>query len=272
MTWPRRFLKIPRRAWRRPAKFPQTISLDDLGSQVRLQGPPLQFHVYSPVERYRIAEYGGEQETLLRFLSALQAGDVVYDVGASVGLFSVAAARLVGQGAVYSFEPDPSTRARLEENVRLNHLENVHLVTWAVSDREGELTLFTDGAAGFAPSMVRQDRPGAPKGETVVLTRSLDTALASGELRLPDVLKIDIEGAEALCLRGCPRLLRGEFGKPPRALFVEVHPDLLPALGSSAEEIEELMQTLGYRLDWVQERAAEKHLYYELQSLAEEGA
>jgi FkbM family methyltransferase len=272
VTWFRRLLKTLRRGWRRPARFPQTIRLDDLGDQVRVQGPPPRFHVYSPVERYRIAEYGGERETLLRFLHTLQAGDVVYDVGASVGLFTITAARLIGPGVIYSFEPDSSTRARLEENVRLNHLENVHVVAWAVSDRDGQLTLFSDGASGFAPSMVRQVRPGAPKGETIVQTRSLDMALASGELRPPDVLKIDVEGAEALCLRGCQRLLRGEFGKPPRALFIELHPDLLPALDSSPQEVEELLEKLGYRLSWAQERAAQKHLCYELPSPAEEGA
>jgi FkbM family methyltransferase len=241
----------------RRRRFPYIVTLRDLG------GGALSFRVYSPVERHRVAEYGGEREILQCFLGLLKPDDVVYDIGASVGLFTVAAARRVARGVVYTFEPDPDTRARLIENVALNQLENVHVMPWAVSDSASEVVLYTDGAAGFAPSFVRQERPGAPTGQVRVSTRALDDALAQNELPLPDVLKIDIEGAEALCLAGAARLLQGAFGSRPRVLLLELHPDVLPAFGSSLAALSDRVIGFGYRLAWSQTRAAQAHHCYE---------
>jgi FkbM family methyltransferase len=238
-----------------PPKFPERVTLSDFSKS-------LKFNVYSPVERYRVVKYGGEREVLERFLDMLEPTDVVYDIGASVGLYTIAVASLVNQGAVYSFEPDLDTCARLKENVQLNQLSNVHIVTWAVSDQEGEVILYTDGAAGFAPSMTLQDRQGAPTGEVRVATRSIDIALSRDELPPPDVLKIDIEGAEVLCLKGCKRLLGGEFGKRPRALLLELHPGFLPSFDSSPEEVKQLMQNSSYELRWAQQRADQEHICY----------
>jgi FkbM family methyltransferase len=245
-----------RRATLLHKKFHEEIILDDLGIR------PLKFNVYSPVERYRVAEYGGEREVLNRFLNMLEPTDVVYDIGASVGLYTIAAASFSDQSKVYSFEPDPDTRARLQENVRLNQLNNVQLVTWAVSDQEGEILLYTNGATGFAPSLVLQDRPGAPTGQVRVSTCSLDIALSRDELPLPNALKIDIEGAEALCLRGCKQLLRGELGRHPRILLLELHPEFLPYFDSSVEEIKQFLMDLNYELRWAQVRDAQEHLCY----------
>ncbi len=235
--------------------FPRMITLADFAEL-------LCFKVYNPVERYRIEAYGGEREVLQRFLALLGPGDVVYDIGASVGLYTVAVATFLRQGVVYAFEPDPTTRARLEENVGLNQLNNVYPVAWAASDREGEAILYTDGVSGFAPSMAAQQRPGAPRGQVAVSTRSIDSALSRNELPVPDVLKIDIEGAEGLCLAGSKRLLGGQYGQRPRALMLELHPGFLPAFGTSPEEIKGLIESLGYELNWSQLRAEQEHLCY----------
>lgn len=236
--------------------FPRSIVIEDLAPA------PLRFTVHNRVEEHRIAAYGGEYEILKRFLDLLQPADIVFDVGASVGLYTVAAAALVDRGMVYAFEPDPETRMRLEENVLLNQFGNVQSVPWAVSDSEGTVTLYSDGAAGFAPSLVLQTRKGAPSGQVSVSTRSLDIALSRSELPIPDILKIDIEGAESICLRGSERLLKGEFGKRPRSLLLELHPEVLPAFGSSPQQIREFMTRVGYELTWTETRASEEHLCY----------
>lgn len=223
------------------------------------------FKVYSPVEYYRIVEYGGERDVLERFLEVLKPTDVFYDIGASVGLYTVIAAALLTQGEVYSFEPDPSTCTRLEENIRLNRLNNVHVVKWAVSDTQGEVVLYSDGVKGYAPSFILQNRPGAPTGQVCVPTSTLDIAISHNDLSLPDVLKIDIEGAEALCLRGSAQLLEGAFAKRPRIVFIEIHPEFLPKFGSSADEIKKMMLGFGYRILWSQKRDNQEHVCYQCQ-------
>lgn len=237
-------------------KLPEIVKLNDLADR------PLVFNIYSPVERYRIADYGGEREALKRFLEMLEPTDVFYDIGASVGLFTISVASLLTQGKVYSFEPDVSTRDRLIENIRLNQLNNVNVVKWAVSDSEGDTTLYTNGVTGFAPSLALQKRAGAPTERLCVPTCSLDTALSRKELDLPTVLKIDIEGAEALCLKGSKRLLKGEFGKRPRILYLEIHPDFLADFNSSEIEIKSFILNLDYELRWSQKRDTQEHLCY----------
>jgi predicted RNA methylase len=123
--------------------------------------PQIQFKVYSSVERHRTENFGGEREALEKFLDVLEPGDIIYDVGASVGLFAIAASEKVPNGSVIAFEPDPETNQRLRANVDLNGVGNVQVVDWAASASSGNVELYTDGADGFAPTMRRQNREGA---------------------------------------------------------------------------------------------------------------
>lgn len=244
------FIRAIRR-WRRKRQ----VQLSGITSQ------PLRFYVASHVENFRILRYGGEQEILTRFLQLLQPADTVFDVGASVGLYCVATATVVQQGNVYAFEPDPETYAWLRKNVKLNRLRNVHLLNWAVSNQTGEATLYTDGVEGYAPSLVKQEQPNAPAGERRIKTDTLDRQIAQGSLPVPDVLKVDIEGAEQLCLLGSQRLLGNEFGKKPRLIFLELHPLSLPLFGSSIEEVTELILGAGYTIDDRFERNDQIHWF-----------
>ncbi len=240
------------RRWRQRQK----ITLTDLTAV------PLHFLTHSPVERYRVAQYGDEREALQAFLGQIRPDDVVFDIGASVGLYAIAAATKLPQGRLVAFEPDPETRAALQKNVALNQLTNVQFVPWAVSDRAGSVTLYSDGVAGRAPTLAQQTRRHAPQGKITVPTQTLDEAIARSELPLPTVLKIDIEGAELLCLRGCQRLLAGEFGPRPRVIMLELHPLFLPDFGGTAVETRTLLETIGYAPIWQQLRDDQEHLCY----------
>jgi FkbM family methyltransferase len=233
--------------------------------RIILPGPrePLHFRVHNPVEEFRTAGYGGEREFLERFTADLIPEDVVFDIGASIGLMTVFAAAVATRGRVWAFEPDPKTVRRLTRNVRLNRLTNVEIVNWAVGEREGRTLLFTDGPGGNAPTLRQQEgRIGAPSGSVEVPVRSLDSAIRDKALPLPTVLKIDIEGAEILCLRGGEGLLGGRFGTRPRLLFLEVHPAFLPAFGATAAEVTGLVESLGYQVRWQGERGEQTHYCY----------
>ncbi|MCS3662070.1 FkbM family methyltransferase [Salinibacter ruber] len=174
----------------------------------------------------------------------------------------MAAAVQVTEGTVVAFEPEPEINNRLRANVDLNRLSNVRVVDWAVSDEEGSVDLYSDGVDGYSPTMREQTREGAPTGTVEIETRAVDSALARDELPRPDVLKIDIEGAEALCLSGCEALLEGEYGPQPRIIFIEVHPQFLPDYGSTAEEVSEKIQGAGYEVEWSRKREEQEHLLY----------
>jgi FkbM family methyltransferase len=237
--------------------YPKNINLNSYETE-------LLFTAFSPTEYYRIANYGGEQEFLEKFLTLLKPEDIIFDIGASVGLMTVHAANLVKHGKVYAFEPDPDTANRLRHNVELNHFFNVEYVDWAVSDNQNETILFTDGACGAAPTLRKQEgRAIAPQGQIKIKTRSLDQAILSGDLPLPTVLKIDIEGAEGLCLRGASQLLDGKFNSRPRLVFLELHPEFLPSFSTTSDEIHDLMVDCEYSVIWKQRRDAQIHYCYQ---------
>lgn len=217
---------------------------------------PLFFEAFSQAEKHRISGYGEERPFLEYFLSRLNRADIVFDIGASVGLFSLHAAAWLEQGRVYAFEPDPETRSRLQHNHALNpQLDRCCFVEWAVSDRQGETILYSEGAAGKAPSLKPcMAQMQSARGEVRVKTKPLDDAFSEGELPLPDVLKIDIEGAEILCLRGAAKMLQGFWPKRPRLIFLETHPDYLPGFGSDTAEVFALLESAGYLPVWQMER------------------
>lgn len=238
-----------------------------LQHEVSLETPQgtLYFMASTPVEHYRIAGYGEEKEFLDFFLSMLSPDDLVFDIGASVGLFTIHASSLLGSGSLVAFEPDPDTQKALRNNVGRNpQLTNISYVSWAVSDTTGETLLYSDGVAGCAPSLRKQPgRENAPRGKVRVSTNTLDNAIASGELPLPTVLKIDIEGAEILCVKGALRLLRGELGTQPRLIFLEAHPDFLVGFNSSIDEVHRLILDKGYKVYWTKGRDNQIHYCYQ---------
>ena len=237
-------------------EYPRQLKLDDLTPI------SVKFNTYNPVEHFRVAEYGGEKYFLKLFLQNLKPDDVVFDIGASIGLFTVCAATLVSSGQIFAFEPDPENRMHLDENIQLNSLRNIVVVDWAVSDIDSETTLYTDGAAGYAPSFIRKQGPHAPQGQVKVRTSSLDARLSTSELPVPDVLKIDVEGAEGLCIKGAEKLLTLGFGSRPRLIFLELHPEFLLDFKTSSNIVTNKIIEFGYRLLWSQTRDKQEHQCY----------
>ena len=200
------------------------------------------FEITTPTESFRVEKFGDEKEFTQLILNEIHPSNVFFDIGACVGLVSVYAAR---KGAnVIAFEPDLIYRSRLLKNLMLNDLHNVKIIEWAVSDEHGETYLYTEeNADGRSPSLRNDGNRKAVK----VFTDTIDDALARNELPKPDILKMDIEGAEILALRGMKNLLDSN---PPRTIFIEIHPTFLPSFNSTADEVERLIESYGYRVDY----------------------
>ena len=130
-------------------------------------------------------------------------GDVVFDIGAHVGFYTLLASELVGPaGRVVAFEPVARNLSYLREHVRMNGAGNVEVVEAAVSDSEGE-AMFLEAGQDQDQSIGGLDSAGGLRVRTV----TLDDAVSDG-LPAPTCLKMDVEGAEALVLRGGSRVLK----------------------------------------------------------------
>lgn len=146
-----------------------------------------------------------EFEKQQQFIAKIQPGDVIYDIGAHVGFYTLLSAHLTGnQGHVVAFEPYPPNMHFLSQHVALNHLKNVTLVLKAVSDTAGQ-TLFE---VAESSSMGHLSPEGSSTKSITVDVVALDPFVAEADLPLPDVLKVDIEGAEFNFLLGAKQLLR----------------------------------------------------------------
>jgi FkbM family methyltransferase len=246
---PARLRRVLGRIRYRIKPFPCRLAVKAFSDQ------PCWFEVHSEQEAGRVTSLGDEQAFIQQMMDAVRPGEVFYDVGSCLGLVALLAAR---RGArVVAFEPDRGYRKRLLRNLRINQLqEAVQVVEWAVSDRAGTTTLFTDGTDGNSPSLVEVGK----RGRAEVRTDSLDAAVAEGRLPAPDLVKLDIEGAEILALRGMRQLLGST--KAPRSLFVELHPDFLRGFGSSADECQRLIESFGYALRSFEVRRQQQHCVF----------
>ncbi len=178
-----------------------------------------------------------EQRTLAR---VLQPGNVFYDVGANKGFYAVIAARLVGpEGAVHAFEPFPESVHAIEANARANGFENVTVWPVGVSDVSGVDTLIVEGGDFEYRLSTSLNAGEADKSRaiTVEIVR-LDELVADGRLPPPDVVMIDVEGAEVAVLRGMTEIVKRH--RP--TILCEIH-----WLQREIDEIlVELLEPLGY--------------------------
>jgi FkbM family methyltransferase len=188
-----------------------------------------------------------EPTTTRLFRRACTDGMVVLDIGASVGYYTLLAARRVGQaGAVYAFEPHPASADLLRRNVHRAGLRNVTLVPKGVSDVPGHAVLFTSAGLPETSSLHERAVPEAG-GVVSVECVTIDDYLST---RHVDVVKVDVEGHEAAVLEGMRATLAGN---PEVILFVECNPTALGHGGASADALLSLLHGQGFSVAWIDE-------------------
>jgi len=178
------------------------------------------------------------------FISKLRAGDVVLDIGANIGWFSLVAAKHIGKnGTVHAFEPRPETAKMLKRTMADNALrDQVHVWEFALSDAWGTLELVwgkgTDNPGG---SFVASTLVNLEQYETAKVTAGiLDDILPDVA---PDVIKIDVEGAEPKVMKGAQNTLKRKH--PP--ILSELFPEQLQSVsGVSAAQYIGQMKSYGY--------------------------
>lgn len=172
----------------------------------------------------------------------LRPGDVFIDIGANIGMHTLAAARaLHGRGRVVAFEPFAPTERLLSKSVWLNGFADiVEVHQAAVSSRDGDQTLYLGATSGHN-SLYRLADEGQPQGATsVVPVVRLDHVLPSGTA--VNLIKIDVEGAELEVLDGCRALLATS---PDAALIVEFGHSHLVRTGLTTQDWMEAFHALG---------------------------
>jgi FkbM family methyltransferase len=168
----------------------------------------------------------------------LREGDCAFDAGANVGSLSVAMSRIVGpKGKIFSFEPNPFTLPRIKQDLDANGCSNVQIVPKAVWSESGKLLPFYCDDSYYAVSS-RLLSTFANATQVEVETITLDD-FCSEQKVIPDVIKLDVEGAEYQALQGATRTIK----EHAPVILLEYYPSC-PA----EEDPVTYLGTLGYKL------------------------
>lgn len=186
-----------------------------------------------------------ESELSAWLCDRLKPRDVFVDVGANIGYYALLGSRLVGpRGAVVAVEASPSLFRRLASNVRRNRASNVRLVNVAVSERKGSANVFLAPEENLGATSIFRGRDFTDEGR--IRANALTEVLSGEEVARARVIKIDVEGAEVLAVRGLIPCLAD--AREDLELIVEVGggPRGAPSAASSSGEIIASLEPWGF--------------------------
>jgi len=164
---------------------------------------------------------GYEDATLKYLEGVVKPGWVAYDVGASLGVYSLRLSSLVGSGGqVYSIEANPVCVYFLQATLQLNKVSNCEILPVAILNGE-KLAYFTINYSNFGLGLTQDPSilGGKTGHEIAVRSTSFDALVETHNLRKPDFVKIDIEGAEGSAVAGMARTI--DRHRP--VILLEVH-------------------------------------------------
>lgn len=182
-----------------------------------------------------------EEATTELFKRIVKEGDIFIDLGANIGYFSLLASKIVGeQGKVYSFEPEPRNFKYLCTNIELNSYKNIIPVNKAVSDKTGKTKLFicsydTGHHTINQYNGIKVQNPNKIGGKEISIeieTTTLDEFLDKKE-DFVNIIKMDIEGAEMLALKGMDRIIKQS---KDLKIIIEFFPLFIEKMGCSPKE------------------------------------
>jgi FkbM family methyltransferase len=204
-------------------------------------GRGLRFNAGRSIAGYMLGTAEPDMQAALKAL--IHPGMTVYDIGANVGFISIIAARLVGpEGRVIAFEPLPSNARQIKYNASLNNFSHIAVREEALGNEEGEVCFqVTDfpTTGRLEDGLVNKEK----RGELMVAVRRLDTLVGAAEIPPPDLIKMDVEGAECAVLAGASSVLA--TARP--LMLIELHATNEP-VARALEEQDYTSHVLGSRL------------------------
>lgn len=199
------------------------------------------FNCPSPtIADYIASPEDNEASAILRIINHIHNDSIVWDIGANMGLWTMFMAQKASpSGCVFAFEPIPATFELLQKNIKANSLVNVKAQRVALGDKNAMVEMFPARPDdGTTSSLAKIDgRYGtSDRATSVVMLTAKSFATEHG--LVPDVAKIDVEGAECLVLRGFSEDIWASL----RTLSIEIHPEFIPMIGGSVSEVEKLIR------------------------------
>ncbi|MGB5596433.1 MAG: FkbM family methyltransferase [Crocosphaera sp.] len=156
--------------------------------------------------------YGFEKETITLFEKLLNNCKVFLDIGANIGFYSLFAALNDTDETIkiYAFEPVPVVFSRLKDNIQLNKISNIQPINTAINNYDGLVNLLIKQHDLSMPTLSRITSSSNQKSLETITVKSLkiDTFVTRNDICQVDLIKIDIEGAEAKAIEGAKDVIQ----------------------------------------------------------------
>jgi FkbM family methyltransferase len=171
-----------------------------------------------------------EEGTVQWIRSQVNVGNVFYDIGANIGLYTLLAGKRVGEeGMVYAFEPHVANVCSLLHNVSCNGLNrSVKVMSCALNDKEGFFDFnYNSWVSGSSMSQLNDNRDDSgrefqPVCSEFKFATTIDKLIINGVIKPPTHIKIDVDGNELLVLKGMQELMSSKTR--PAFIQVEINP------------------------------------------------
>jgi len=210
--------------------------------------PDLYIYHFKDSELSKMIYKGFEKDEIQFVKNYLKIGDTFFDIGANVGLYSIVAAKIVGnKGKVFAFEPTPTTFSRLLMNVSLNDFSDIVICNnIGLSDKAGTLRMNVSSCGYDAWNTFALSNKGILDTQIDVPVETLESYIRNNNISHDHIalLKIDVEGWEKFVILGAEDLLKKDNAP---ALIVEFTEENAFIAGTNCYELYDLIVSFGYK-------------------------
>jgi FkbM family methyltransferase len=229
-----------------------------------LGGHTVVFSAPTPtVVRRNRRRFSREKAELRDLLNESEEDDIVYDIGANTGLYTLFASKACPHGRVVSFEPYSPNTDILKKDIARNQLQNVDVAEIALSDSIGstEFNQPDEADVGYGSSNIK---PSRSQAAIKIPTTTGNQLISNGEIPPADIVKIDVEGSEPLVVNGMSSILSMSTC---RIVYCEVHlpgADCRPSIedfGGSPKHMRNQLEDFGFTVEELDSEAKNEIMY-----------
>jgi FkbM family methyltransferase len=208
------------------------------------EGINMKLDISDAVEHFTY--YSFNEPAFQRLYLFVKPGMTIIDIGANIGAITLNLAKRVGvDGKVFSFEPSPYNYRKALNNIRLNNFSNIKLINQGLGNERTNACLYNVNLKNRGMQRILGDKGKiCSYDKTEVEIDTLDRSMQQFEIRLPSIIKIDVEGYEFRVLQGALETLKNN--KP--VLFIELDDNNLKEQGNNAKELVEFLLQLRYNI------------------------
>jgi FkbM family methyltransferase len=193
-----------------------------------------------------------EPNVISVFLNKIKKDSIFLDIGAYVGSYSVIASKYCTHGSIHSFEMNPLLIDELRKNRTINNINNLRIICAAVWDINGLVLNFCPVVEkDNSTNSILEDVNGSSLGVSSI---RIDSYCEQNKI-IPDIVKIDVEGAEVRVLKGMEYTL-----KNIDTLFLEIHPNWLDRFNNTIEELDQILHNFDFSIKAIMNRRESTNL------------